>query len=258
MIYGQPVHSGYHSNVYRGYRSGALVAIKRLKLDGIDEVDRVLERVSREARIWGELKHPNITPFLGYCRRQNEIPFLVSPWMENGNAAAYRKAHPEVDSLKLIIGVASGLEYLHSKEIVHGSLSAHHVLLDENLNAHLSDFSISRIFQDEGSWSRRPPHEWSAPEVMRYNLTAKSDIHSFASLAFELITGTWPVACQKAVHMGNTPQFPTSKVGNFRLLPNEGCRLWQLMLRCWKSKPAERPDIRDVVKKIQSIAEEQP
>jgi hypothetical protein len=49
---------------------------------------------------------------------------MVSPFMYNGNAAAYLAAHPESGALNLLVGAAHGLEYLHTRQppITHGDL----------------------------------------------------------------------------------------------------------------------------------------
>ncbi|KAF8074574.1 kinase-like domain-containing protein [Lyophyllum atratum] len=200
MIYGNAVYCGQNSDLYRGVRMNCMVAIKRLRLEETDQIARVLDRIDREAKVWSKLKHTNITPFLGCCRPRDELPFLVSPWMENRDASYYRHAHPEADILKMIfvqlMGVASGLEYLHTLEpapVAHGSLRGSHVLLDDDLNACLSDFGISHLLTDAYTGSRPPKYAWSAPEVLRAAApTPESDMYSFASVAYELITNTRP------------------------------------------------------------------
>ncbi|KAF8074592.1 kinase-like domain-containing protein [Lyophyllum atratum] len=242
MTYGKPVSSGQNSDVYRGFRENRMVAIKRLKIKEIYQITRVLDRIDREAKIWGKLKHTNIIPFLGCCRPRDELPFLVSPWMENRDARNYRHAHPEADILKMIfvqlMGVASGLEYLHTFEpapVVHGSLRGSHILLDDDLNASLSDFGISHLLTDAYTGSRPPKQAWSAPEVLRATTapTPESDIYSFASVAYELIAAADPFDhiayrdanwLRKKICDGETPGFPTKR---FRELPNENCRMWK-------------------------------
>ncbi|KAG6891064.1 hypothetical protein C0995_014153 [Termitomyces sp. Mi166 len=104
LLYRQPVRTSANSFLYKGFRRGATVAIKQLRFewytdDLIQQIDRVFKRITREAELWKDLNHPNIMKFLGCCRPQDELPFLVSPWMEHGDARAYLHTHPDADSL---------------------------------------------------------------------------------------------------------------------------------------------------------------
>jgi hypothetical protein len=49
---------------------------------------------------------------------------MVSPFLPDGNAAAYLASHPDVSTLSLLVGAAYGLEYLHTRQpsITHGDL----------------------------------------------------------------------------------------------------------------------------------------
>ncbi|KAF8074575.1 kinase-like domain-containing protein, partial [Lyophyllum atratum] len=267
IIPAKPVHSGQNSDVYKGVRQGWPVANKRLRLDethGI-AIAKVLNRIDREAKIWSKFHHPNITPFFGCSRFKGQMPFLVSLWMQNGDARAYRHKHPEADVLKIVMGVASGLEYLHTFKpapVVHGSLRGSHILLDHDLTAHLSDFGISHLLTEVYTGSRPPKYAWTAPEVLGgVDPTTESDIYSFASVAYELITDTQPFSdyerydnvIRMKIRNGDIPSFP---VEQFQELLNENCRLWKLMLRCWQLKPTKRPSIRTIVAEMGSIYEE--
>ena len=62
---------------------------------------RTRQYLLKEIRIWAELKHQNILPFLGFII-EGESPSLISEWMENGTALNYVKEHPEYDVLELV------------------------------------------------------------------------------------------------------------------------------------------------------------
>ena len=86
------------------------------------------------------MKHINCLPFYGIFQGNDNVPYLVSPWMERGDLSDYLIRNPDVDRLPLvsalaycgtnthglgqIYDIASGLEYLHKMQptIVHGDL----------------------------------------------------------------------------------------------------------------------------------------
>ncbi|KAG8912570.1 hypothetical protein FRC00_004244, partial [Tulasnella sp. 408] len=110
-------------------------------------------RVKRETLIWSMVKHRNVLPFIGY-QIVDEVPMLVSPWCKNGNLDIYTKAHPELlrsDKLELLRGAARGLVYLHSLKppIFHGDLKPQNIIVQDNLEAVLCDFGISRVILNE-------------------------------------------------------------------------------------------------------------
>jgi len=89
---------------------------------------------------------------------------MVSPFLPNGNAAAYLVAHPEASALSLLVGAAHGLEYLHTRQppITHGDLrgvgtfkpTLHlltvfeaNILVSPAGEACLADFGLSKIME---------------------------------------------------------------------------------------------------------------
>jgi serine/threonine protein kinase len=82
-----------------------------------------------------------LTEFLG-ANVLDDKPFIVMPFLKNGNARQYMQAHPSCDRLVLVnlyvlcpsidrnrhilklYDISLGLVYLHSKKVVHGDLKA--------------------------------------------------------------------------------------------------------------------------------------
>ncbi|KAG1833656.1 kinase-like domain-containing protein, partial [Suillus subalutaceus] len=127
----------------------------------------------RQAYIWTQFLHDNILPLEGVtvAYEFEPLPTLVTPWMENGCLDDYLRQKFGLSwerKLSMVREVAAGLEYLHDKDIVHGNLTAHNILLDGSGHVHIADFSHSIILAEAGSWmfSEQPSGDarYTAPE----------------------------------------------------------------------------------------------
>ena len=69
--------------------------------------------------------------------------------MENGDALKYiRDSEEVVYRLRILRDVASGMEYLHRRGVVHGDLRAVNILIDDKCGACVSDFGLSKIIEE--------------------------------------------------------------------------------------------------------------
>ena len=92
-------------------------------------------KLYQEAIVWKYLSHPNIVPFRG----TTIIPFqLVSDWMPGGNLMEYIHKYSDANRLALVcfsaaargklltpfqlFDITEGLNYLHSRHVVHGDI----------------------------------------------------------------------------------------------------------------------------------------
>jgi serine/threonine protein kinase len=69
--------------------------------------------------VWKRLVHPNIVPLLGVTTAPYQS---VSEWVYGEELLQYVDAHPSADRLGLVSGIANGLSYLHSHNVLHGDL----------------------------------------------------------------------------------------------------------------------------------------
>ena len=94
---------------------------------------------ARELKIWTKLSHRNVLPCLGFAE-YNNLPVLVSEWMENRNIIEFLTKNNNADRLEMVCifalfvmeaalisptkawGIACGLGYLHENGIVHSDL----------------------------------------------------------------------------------------------------------------------------------------
>lgn len=99
--------------------------------------------------------------------------------------------------MKIALGAAKGLEYLHDKAnppVIYRDLKSSNILLDKKFNAKLSDFGLAKLgpVGDKSHVSSRVmgTYGYCAPEYQRTGqLTVKSDVYSFGVVLLELITG---------------------------------------------------------------------
>ncbi|KAG9025491.1 hypothetical protein FRB95_010098 [Tulasnella sp. JGI-2019a] len=97
----EPYHRGQNADIFKGIRRGKIVAIKKVNVLDAEEIDIVYRRILSESHIWDQLRHPNISQFLGCCRPQNDLAYMISAWAENGDARKYIKQNPNANRLKL-------------------------------------------------------------------------------------------------------------------------------------------------------------
>lgn len=99
--------------------------------------------------------------------------------------------------MKIALGAAKGLEYLHDKAnppVIYRDLKSSNILLDKEFRAKLSDFGLAKLgpVGDKTHVSSRVmgTYGYCAPEYQRTGqLTVKSDVYSFGVVLLELITG---------------------------------------------------------------------
>ncbi|KAF7305750.1 TKL/TKL-ccin protein kinase [Mycena chlorophos] len=258
-----PVASGGNANVYRGTltRSNGQrvpVAIKSLRLVG-DNADHeaTWRRMKREVRVWTQLKHPNVLPFLGVCNDLGPWPVFVSPFYEFGHVGEYLRKFPEVDRHELTLGVATGLTYLHGRDMVHGDLKVQNVLVNAAGCAVICDFGLSKVLDARGFTTNAVGTvAILAPELFTHDsphTTKATDVYAFGLLALEIYSGDPPKrrpqtpAVTEQMLIDMQPRRDDVPVGI--ITP----RSWALLERCWHPKLRLRPSMTHVLRLLESF-----
>uniref|UniRef100_A0A804J1Z2 non-specific serine/threonine protein kinase n=1 Tax=Musa acuminata subsp. malaccensis TaxID=214687 RepID=A0A804J1Z2_MUSAM len=186
---------GGFGSVYRGtLTDGQCIAVKQYK-----HVSSQGETEFRsEVHVLGTLQHKNVVMLLGSCSEGNHR-LLVYEYVCNGSLNQHlSKSSPYILSwkhrMKILLGTAAGLNYLHQNNIIHRDMSPNNILLTHEYEPMLGDFGLSRKQQDQScSLSESNvvgTFGYLAPEYTeRGRVSTKTDVYSFGVILLEVITG---------------------------------------------------------------------
>ncbi|KAJ0018192.1 hypothetical protein Pint_09798 [Pistacia integerrima] len=199
------IGEGSLGRVYRAeFPTGKIMAVKKIDNAALSlqEEDYFLDAVSNMSR----LRHPNIVTLAGYCAEHGQR-LLVYEFV--GNGSLHDMLHFADDSSKnltwngrvrVALGTARALEYLHEvclPSVVHRNFKSANILLDEELNPHLSDCGLAALTPNtERQFATQMvgAFGYSAPEFALSGIyTVKSDVYSFGVVMLELLTGRKPL-----------------------------------------------------------------
>ena len=145
-------------------------------------------------------RHNNIVSLLGFCDDCGE-KILVYKYASRKSLDLYLdKDLTWVQRLEICIGAARGLAYLHNpgqtqQRVLHRDIKSSNILLDENWNARIADFGLSKF------GPANQPYTFlvsNAVGTIGYIdplyaetglLTKESDVYSFGVVLFEMLCG---------------------------------------------------------------------
>ncbi|XP_061373501.1 LRR receptor-like serine/threonine-protein kinase FEI 1 [Gastrolobium bilobum] len=194
------VGSGGFGTVYRMVMNDCgTFAVKRIdrSREGSDQ------GFERELEILGSIKHINLVNLRGYCRLPS-TKLLIYDYLASGSLDDILHENTEQflnwsTRLKIAFGAARGLAYLHHDccpKIVHRDIKSSNILLDENMEPHVSDFGLAKLLVDEDAHVTTVvagTFGYLAPEYLQSGrATEKSDVYRFGVLLLELVTGKKP------------------------------------------------------------------
>ncbi|XP_024381524.1 uncharacterized protein [Physcomitrium patens] len=282
---GNLISNGHSGDLYRGVlESGAMAAIKMIDLTKVR-----LETYLQELEVLGRASHTRLVLLLGHCLDRDDKKFLVYKYTPNGDLASalHKKGSPGpcedvlqsldwITRLKIAIGVAEALSYLHSEcspPIVHRDVKASSILLDDKFEVRLGSLSDARVQDGD-------PHPSRITRLLGLSqssdqgdagvaVSTSSDVYNFGKVLLELVSGklgisgstgdprseAWLEWALPLISVHDKESLP--KLVDPSLIVDEDLleEVWAMAIiarACLHTKPHKRPSMRHVLKALEN------
>lgn len=198
------IKHGHSGDLFHGILEGGIpVVIKKVDLDSSVKKESYLS----ELDLFSKVSHPRLVPLLGHFLENEREKFLVYRHMPNGDLSnsLFKKTDSEdglqsldwITRLKIAIGAAEGLSYLHHEcipPLVHRDVQASSILLDDKYEVRLG--SLSEVCAQEGEIHQnritrllRLPQTSDSGASGTPNAICAYDVYCFGKVLLELVTG---------------------------------------------------------------------
>eukprot|EP00258_Populus_trichocarpa_P047865 XP_024463884.1 probable LRR receptor-like serine/threonine-protein kinase At2g16250 isoform X2 [Populus trichocarpa] len=273
---------GHSGDLYKGIsESGIPVVIKKIDLQSHRKEAYLLE-----LDFFSKVSNPRLVPLLGHCLEKENEKFLIYKHMPNGDLSSslYRKTNSEdglksldwITRLKIAIGAAEGLSYLHHEctpPIVHRDVQASSILLDDKFEVRLG--SLSEVCTQEGDTHHsritrflRLPQSLEQGTSGSLTTTCAYDVYCFGKVLLELVTGKLGISASSDAQLKEFSEqiLPfisiydkelVIKIVDPSLIIDEDLleEVWAMAIvarSCLNPKPSRRPLMRYILKALEN------
>jgi serine/threonine protein kinase len=179
---------------------GRPVAIKTIQFAPTrkpEEMERMRERLFREARSAGILSHPGIVTIYD-VDQHDDMAFIAMEFVDGQTLDQMLSdgAMPPERLFSILGQTAVALDYAHSKGIVHRDIKPANIMVTRDGTTKITDFGIAKITASESLTMTGSivgtPHYMSPEQVQGQAVDGRSDQFSLAVIAYEMLTGEKP------------------------------------------------------------------
>jgi serine/threonine protein kinase len=201
------VYLGQHTSLERA------VAVKILH-SHVAENEALIQRFRSEAQSVSQLRHPNILQVYDFDVLDGH-PYMIMEWIAGMPLNNYLRAlHqnggllPPETTVRLIIGLAAGLDYAHERGIVHRDIKPGNVILRHDhgpidplrplpldVEPILADFGLAHLSNRAVTVSGEllgTPAYISPEQARGEEVDGRSDIYSLGMMLYEMLAGRLP------------------------------------------------------------------
>lgn len=184
---------GGMGEVYKAFDPGLdrTVALKTIRSDS--DSPEFLERLYREARACGRLRHPRIVTVHDLGETDGTV-FIAMEYLE-GESLASAMTHGELSfelKIDILIQILEALQYAHGEGVIHRDIKPTNVHVLPNRSIKLLDFGLARVSRADSLTMTGAvmgtPYYMSPEQLKGQRVDGRTDVYSTGVLAYELFT----------------------------------------------------------------------
>lgn len=230
------------------------VPIAQLRQEGADAESRFL----REAQSAGRLSHPNIVTIYD-VGETDELAYIAMEYLSGATLRDVMNKGPIPLELALDAAtqMAEALAFAHEHGVIHRDIKpANVVITGQHGRVKLTDFGIAHLLNSDHTQIGQmlgSPRYMSPEQAMGREIDGHSDIFSLGAVLYEMLTGQYafdgdslPAIVYRVIHETSVPAAS--------LRPELPAALAGLLARMLDKNPQARPDARDVVNALHTLA----
>lgn len=231
-------------------RTGEEFALKTYEKYKLSDSHK-MNNVRREIIILRKMCNENVIK-LKYAFEDCRKIHLVLEFVGELSLQSYIKSKPnkkleETEGKRIFKQIASGINYCHSKNIVHRDIKLDNILLDKQLNVKIIDFGFSIIapaYKKLNIFCGTP--SYMSPDIITRNYSGQSaDVWALGVLLFIMLCGKFPFKASSDDEL-----FRKITRGTFAFTDNVSVGAQDLILKILKTKASERISIAEVFYKF--------
>ncbi|CAA2961306.1 inactive kinase SELMODRAFT_444075-like [Olea europaea subsp. europaea] len=180
--------------VFKGVlENGLKIAVKQHKAASLQGE----KEFKSEVHVLSQARHQNLVMLLGSCSKGSQR-LLVYEYVCNGSLEELLSGDSKrplnwEKRIKIALGAAKGLAYLHARNIVHRDMRPSNILITHDHESRLGDFGLAKAQEDDSITSVSGmvgTLGYMAPEYAEHGkMSTKTDVYSFGMVMLQLITG---------------------------------------------------------------------
>jgi serine/threonine-protein kinase len=174
-----------------------VVALKMLSAE-LGAEEELHQRFTREVEAAGRLNHPHIVTIYDTGQSEGQL-YMAMELLEGEDLRALierQAAIPLADKVRILMQIAQGLAYAHSRGVVHRDIKPANILVTSSGTVKVLDFGLARV-ADRNTITKKgvilgTPDYMSPEQAMGRLIDPRSDVFSAGAVYYEFLTQRKP------------------------------------------------------------------